>query len=251
MKPKIKLEGIVIVVLVGFIGYQGLSMYKISKNQREIEVKRNNLEIPQEDFHRMPNLLTIIPEKKDVPSFIVRGDNIKNQIAFNDYKNNNIYKFDGYDITGASKDLIINDYGIFVINKSKSTIDTISTNSFKPSVVNSVDIENIEEFIGQDELDGLIFVKNTENDILSYNYKNGQVSTYNIEGNRFSEIYNQLNKTGDVLDFFFVNDIELSNKEKANGIRISYIEDSKIEDIIYRYYPESNSFKEINLNAIE
>lgn len=251
MKLKIKLEGVVIVALVGLIGYQSTSMYKMSKTQREIESNRNNLEISQEDFHRMPNLLTIIPENKDIPSFVVRGDNMNKQIAFNDYKNNNIYTFDGYSITGASKDLIVNDCKVFIINMSTSTIDVICIDSFKPSIINSIEIENIEQFIGQDESNGLIFIKTTENDIVSYNYKKEQVSYQNIEGNRFSEIYNQINKTGDVLDCFFVNDIELPNKEKTNGIRISYIEDSKIKELICRYYPEKNSFKDIKVNVIK
>lgn len=251
LKIKIKLESVIIITLVGFIGYQGLSMYKVSKNIREIEGKSNNLEISQEDFHSMPNLLTVIPEKKDIPSFIVRGDNVKNQIAFNDYINNNIYKFDGYDITGASKDLIINDYGLFVISKSKSSIDNIAVNSFKPSVISSVEIENLEEFIGQYEANGLIFIKTTENDVVSYNYKNGQTNNCDVEGKKFSEIYNKLGETGDVLDFCFVNDIEVSNEEKANGIYISFIEDSKMIDIFYRYYPENNCFKEIDLNIIK
>lgn len=247
MKRKIKKENIVLGCLIAVIAYQGYSVYSIASNQKEIEYS-NTLEISYEEFHKMPTLITIIPEKDKRPGFIVRGFAGAPKIAFNDYKNNNIYYFEDYATTGANQDFIYDDeYGIFMINVNKSAIDNIRIESAKPEVVSSVSIDKIDKFIGRDEKNGLIFVRTKDNELMCYNIKDKQVHSYNIEGNRFKEIYDEISETGEVMDFFFVNDYKISENEIADGVSITYLKDNKMHKMFYRYYPEKHLFEKVNI----
>lgn len=248
MKKKIKKENILLGCLVAVLAYQGYSIYDISSNMREMELNSNNYDISYEEFHRMPTLITIIPEKDNQPGFIVRGFTGAPKIAFNDYKNDNIYYFEDYLTTGASQDFIYDDeYGIFMINVNKSAIDNIQIDSMKPKVTSSVVVDNIDKFIGRDKDNGLIFIRTKDNELACYNIKDKQVHPYNIEGNRFKEIYDELSETGDVMDFFFVNDYKISDDERANGVSITYFKNNKINHLFYRYYPEKHLFEKVDV----
>ena len=193
------------------------------------------------DFNKLPYLVSEIHIENTNINYIVRSYPGSRELAFNDYVNNKFYFFKGYEVRGCNEDFIFNtELGLFMINKDTQSIDNFTFDNAMPEVTSSVNIENIDKFIGTDIENSLLFAKTIENDVVCYDMKSNTILECSVEGLTFSEIYNKLNLEGDIMDFFFLDDYILSDGNKTKGILITYHDGSKMVESFYQY--DANNF---------
>lgn len=236
-------------LLISMLIIIGIRALLISNNIKDKTIERDVTEISNMEFNMLPYVIANIPETDTTPGFIVRaGYQNDYKLAFNDYKNNNIYVLNGYNLYGTFEDSLLDKtYGFFAINRDSSSIDNIIIDKNKPSVKNSLYVQNLSKFIGSDRENNLLFLITKENELLCYNMKTNGLVDYNSESLDFKEIHNELNKKGNIIDFLFLENYILPDGKTAKGIYLSYQnnKDKKITDIFYKFNSDNFTFEKL------
>lgn len=242
-------DGILITIILGIIAFTFLKAIITNRNIKKNTIETNLTEISNIEFNMLPYVIANIPETDTTPGFIVRaGYQNDYKLAFNDYKNNNIYVLNGYNLYGTFEDSLLDkNYGFFAINRDLSSIDNIVIDGNKPSVKNSLHIENLSKFIGSDKENNLLFLTTKENELLCYDLKTNNLVNYNSDNLDFKKIHTELKEKGNIIDFLFLENYILPDGKTEKGIYLSYQnnKDKKIVDKFYKFNFNNFTFEEL------